>query len=488
MHFGVTKRVRHAAIRARQTGVCEGRSVWWDVSSAMLMTCLLIVLLGGCGVNRQGIADLDRLPQRVAAYLPERAQAPLVSDGVQQVLYGRYLDHFFSPWTLANATVPENHVYWGEDTFGKRTGYGENLQPWTLPQWEALLGNQMRSAYPSMARRAIVTRNASFRVMPTERPFFYSPSKAGEGYPFDYMQNSAVWLGTPLLITHMSADGMWYFAQAGMAYGWLPADTFGWVDEAFAANYENGTYAAILRDSVPLRTVLAYVGRAHVGSVFPVVPPQALSAVPCVVPPGIRVMVPVRTPEGSAQALQVQLPASVAAQMPLSVTAQQIATLADVMVGQPYGWGGYLENRDCSSTMRDLLTPFGLWLPRNSSQQGRQVGTSIPLNGLSAGAKRDTLLERGTPFYTLIWFKGHIGLYLGPDAQSGEPLMLHNVWGARTEWDGVEGRAIVGKLAVTTLRFAEERDDVREDWLYDRMQGIVLLPSDTEADRLPEAP
>ena len=41
------------------------------------------------------------------------------------------------------------------------------------------------------------------------------------------------------------------------------------------------------------------------------------------------------------------------------------------MMGQPYGWGGYLFNRDCSLAMRDLFVPFGVWLPRNSSAQAK---------------------------------------------------------------------------------------------------------------------
>ena len=30
------------------------------------------------------------------------------------------------------------------------------------------------------------------------------------------------------------------------------------------------------------------------------------------------------------------------------------------MMGQPYGWGGYLFNRDCSLAMRDLFVLWGV--------------------------------------------------------------------------------------------------------------------------------
>ena len=57
----------------------------------------------------------------------------------------------------------------------------------------------------------------------------YDPAKAGEGFPFDYFQNSALWPGTPLLITHASRDGAWLFAEAGMVAGWVPAQDVAFV-------------------------------------------------------------------------------------------------------------------------------------------------------------------------------------------------------------------------------------------------------------------
>lgn len=450
----------------------------------ILAACLL---LSACGARREGIADLEKLQQRAAAYLPEESGRPFVSPEAQKDLQARFMEKFFGPWRSGKATLAPEVAFWGTATFGRKKGFGENLQPWSLPRWEALVAMQMESSYPSMARHAIATRNTSFRVMPTDKPFYYDPAKAGEGYPFDYMQNSAVWIGTPLLVTHVSADGAWYFAEAGMTYGWVPADAIGWTDEAFRTAYMTGIYAAALQDRIVLRTDAgAFAGMAHLGTVFPVSvsammleSPQAAEGV--VAGQGgvqaLPVLVPLRTVEGDAIAVSVRLPLTAMGLMPQPLSAQALARFADVMMGQPYGWGGLLENRDCSAAMRDLFAPFGIWLPRNSSQQGKEVGTLISLEGKSVAAKRAMILETGIPYYTLLWFKGHIGLYIGPDPATGEPLLLHDVWGARTKWKGVDGRAVVGRLAVTTLRFGEERDDVQKDWFYDRLRGMVLMPS-----------
>jgi len=147
------------------------------------------------------------------------------------------------------------------------------------------------------------------------------------------------------------------------------------------------------------------------------------------------------------------------------------------MLGQLYGWGGLYENRDCSATLRDLFAPFGIWLPRNSADQAKGGGTFHDLAALDPEAKRDRLLQQGVPFYTLVWLKGHIGLYLGSDPASGEPLLLHNLWGVRTtSWSGRQGRALVGRLAITSLHPGEERSDVENGRFFRGVLGMAVLP------------
>jgi hypothetical protein len=168
--------------------------------------------------------------------------------------------------------------------------------------------------------------------------------------------------------------------------------------------------------------------------------------------------------------------------MPVPLTSRAVAELADAMAGQLYGWGGMFENRDCSSTMRDLFLPFGIWLPRNSAQQARSGGEFVSLDGLDVSAKLHLIRTQGVPFASLIWLPGHIGLYLGVDGR-GEPLLLHNIWGVRTVLPGGgEGRAVAGRLVISTLRPGEERKDVRRDGFLNRLTGLTLV------SRSPAAP
>lgn len=454
------------------------------------MLCSMLTL-SSCVPAPTGIADLERYPQNAHAYyMPENARQTLLNHNEQIDLAKAYTARFFRPWHQKCPSLPQKKAFWGVATYEKKQGYRENLQPWTLPQWEKLVANQHMAAYPSMGKKAITLRNTSLRVLPTNKPFFFAPSKAGEGFPFDYFQNSALWVGTPLLVTHQSADGAWFFAEAGYAYGWIAARDLAWITPKDIALYETGNYAVVTRDALSLYDVTTrvlassqkakdsspnnrFLATAHIGAILPIVAEQEKT---------LLLALPVETPTGYTTPRMVEASRHDVARFPLPLTPEHIASIANQMIGQPYGWGGLLHNRDCSAAMRDLFTVFGVWLPRNSTQQARKGGTLVQFTTQSPHEKRAAILANAVPFYTLIWFKGHIGLYLGPDPETGSPMLLHNAWGARSRWYGTEGRAIVGKFSITTLQFATERPDVRRNWFYKRMKGYTILPQNAPAE------
>ena len=440
------------------------------IRTKLLLISLLLVL-GGCAVRPpSGVADLERYPQDAAAYLPaDAATVPLVPPDVQARLDVRWNERFFAPWGQKRASLPAADAFWGVASYGSRQGYAENLQPLGKERWQQLIASLQRESYPSLARPAITVRNTACRVFPTFRPFFLDPARAGEGFPFDYFQNSALWTGTPVLVTHESADGAWFFVETGFVAGWLPVQDVAWADETFRAAYRTGRYAALLRDNVTLRGDTGdFLTLTHIGAVFPVAGEEA---------GGLQLLVPVRDAGGNAVIRSAMATPEQAAVKPLPLQRQHIAGLANRMLGQLYGWGGLFENRDCSATLRDLFTPFGIWLPRNSGEQAKGGGTFHDLEGLAVEEKRSRLLGEGIPYYTLVSFKGHIGLYLGADPASGEPLLLHNLWGVRTmDRHGREGRAVVGRLAITSLRPGEERHDVEAGRFYRGILGMTILP------------
>jgi hypothetical protein len=154
----------------------------------------------------------------------------------------------------------------------------------------------------------------------------------------------------------------------------------------------------------------------------------------------------------------------IASKNPLAFNAQNLSKILSEVSPSKYGWGGMYEQRDCSSMMRDIFTPFGIWLPRNSYSQSK-VGEVIQLDNLSDDEKIKTIKEKAVAFKTLLYRKGHIMLYVG--TYNDEIVIFHDMWGIRTLKDGIEGRIVVGKAIFSGLKIGEEQE------YYDKNSGTL---------------
>ena len=159
----------------------------------------------------------------------------------------------------------------------------------------------------------------------------------------------------------------------------------------------------------------------------------------------------------------------------MTLNQQNITTLVDAIVHTHYGWGGMYGERDCSSTLRDLFAPFGIWLPRNSSYQAK-VGKVISLSGLGDDAKIALIKKEGIPFETLLHKKGHILLYTG--VYDNKVVVMHNLWGIKISGGGKDGRIIVGKTVFSTLEIGKEQKFYNGSLLskLDSMNILTLKP------------
>jgi cell wall-associated NlpC family hydrolase len=173
---------------------------------------------------------------------------------------------------------------------------------------------------------------------------------------------------------------------------------------------------------------------------------------------------------------KVTLPKDAATAKPAPMTTAQMARLANELINEPYGWGGLNGHRDCSAMIRDLFAPFGIWLPRNSTEQALEGGTFIDLSALPAEEKEKKIISQGIPYLTLLWRKGHIMLYMG--IHNGKPLVFHNLWGISTGTvPGRRGKLIVGHAAITTLHPGRELPDYHKAAadLSTNILGMTLL-------------
>ncbi len=452
--------------------------------------CLKIVLvafvlaLGGCFTFPEVIKDVRELPQDHRVYTARYASVfNLVTDENQQAMDGQYNAQFFSPWHLEKSNHTLEEVVFEFKKYGERLGYGENGRKHTKAWMKSLAANARLRDYPNAGFTAITVNNTDFRVLPTKKPHFYSFDHS-DGYPFDNFQNSGVAVNTPLYISHVSKDKAWYLAESCFAFGWIPARSVATVDHDFIRAWETGRYAAIIRDKMPVYDAAGmFLFRLPLGSVFPLAEPAAEGS------RGMGICVAVRDRKGKAVVRNVIVPKETAAVKPLKLNAPNMARLANELINEPYGWGGMYQNRDCSSMVRDLFAPFGLWLPRNSGDQAKKTGLFIDLANLSRQEKETAIAKKGIPYLTLIWRPGHIMLYMGE--YEGRALIFHNLWSVRTrDLLGRKGRKVVGHAAITTLQPGKELRviDLPGDDLLTHISGMTLLVSPAESGTVARSP
>lgn len=428
-------------------------------NTVVFLVCLLF--LSGCSSSIETISDLETLPQNTAKYLDSKTQNTFLSDPLtQQKKTFVYETHYFKPWQ-GEKILSQKQAFWGLQ-YTRKTMYGDNLQKIEPEFINHLVANMDLDSYPKREQKAIITANTALRTLPTHKPFFYNFSRPGEGYPFDYLQNSAIYINTPVLITHESRDKAWVYVQAPFAAGWIPSVEVAYVDEKLIGTFMEFPLGVAVEDEFSLFDQEGrFVTQMPLGAIVPLADNN-------------KGLVAVRNTDGHAELQEVQIDSQQVRLMPLPLTRVHLSQMANKLLGEHYGWGGMYLNRDCSAFTRDLFAPFGIWLPRNSAAQ-KNAGNYITLKHLNPEEKKRLIMEKGIPFGTLLYMKGHIMLYLG--IRDNEPVAMHNVWGIRTkDWMGKEGRHIIGKAVITTLEPGKELSDFDRDGnLLKRILGMTNL-------------
>lgn len=440
---------------------------------------LAVLMLTGCGrqpsvpapaddYRPSTVRDVEQFPQNLAWFAARAGGDTLLRDPARAAEdTARFRRLFYAAWAITRPGKGNADFFRAELTRrGTQRGYAENLQPWDEKRWKNMERNADWSRFPSLRLAAVTVRSTSLRLAPTHLPRFERPSDPGEGYPFDMFQQTALPVGFPLMILHRSQDGAWYYGESALASGWLPAEDIAQVDETFQTAWSTLPLAAVIRDNTALiGTGGDRLATANLGAVLPLVRDEGSA---------LRVLVPGRDAKGRALLETVRLDKSTAVRVPLPLTPDRLAAVGADLMGQPYGWGGLNGDRDCSAMMRDLFTPFGVWLPRNSGAQAR-AGVFTDFSADVPEARESRILRDGRPFATLLWLPGHIGLYVGE--YQGQAAFFHNLWGLRTfNKQGKEGRHVLGRAVITSTRPGHELPQVPDKaLLLNRMKGMTFI-------------
>ncbi len=400
----------------------------------------------------------------------------LLTQEMQQKRLDIFYDHYFgslSPWNAEYVTtvlkqsspndlksIEINLLDYFNNT-GKshdEIGYGENFRPHDINWIKKIETNVNISQFNDLTyhadQRGIAIENLSARALPTDDVYFYNHKIAGEGYPFDILQISALWAGTPVYIVGETRDHAWLLVITPDYIGWVKSRGIARTDNYFVDSWSSAAKHKLVAITQTKTSIVddknKFLFSAYVGAVFPGITDAN----------SIKIMVPIADTTHHAVIEYGIVSNENAAVMPLSATPHHFATIMSTMINRPYGWGGIYFYNDCSAELKSLFTPFGIWLPRHSSNQVT-AGKMVDLSSSPAKKRLSYLMNNGQPFLTIIYIGGHVFLYIGNDFNPKEPNTLmamtyQNMWGLSP--NPRVRRAVIGQSVLFPLLLSYPED------------------------------
>ena len=399
--------------------------------------------------------DLTTYPQKAEIYTKNVKNLSLKK---KNKLTKEFFKIHFRPWNVNKMSISKKNASWG-NMYAKMNMYGENYRKVSKKWFKDVINLANMNKFNNVKRRAITVRNSDLRVFPSEKPIFKRYNQAGEGFPFDYNQNSSINLNSPLFISHYSKDLGWAYVESSFASGWIKVEDIALVDkEVIKIFKKENNYFVAIKDNFPLYKSKIFKDYVKLGTVFPIRKGKFVTII--------------RDNNGKGYISRVDANKNIV-KFPIDFNEKNLNMLISELIDQPYGWGGLYGNRDCSLLTKDLLTPFGFPLQRNSYGQTRN-GKYISLEGKTDQEKKDIIKKKGLPFLSLVYIKGHIALYIG--IYKNEPLIFHSTWGIKTLKDGIEGRHIIGKSVISSLELGKELKYYnKKKTMINKVKGLILL-------------
>jgi len=400
------------------------------------------------------VKDTIEIPQDTT---PFTKALELMSDDEQLSYDQIYNEKFFSPWTQSSVELTQGERTW-QFKYAKEKTYRRDGRRIPKSWYKSQIRNSNFKESDTLNMPSITLRHTNLRLYPSSRGIYYDPHRTGEGFPFDYSQNSSVHLNTPIMVSHYSLDKQWVYAQTSFASGWIKTKDIAFVDTDFQEKFQNDDYAITVKDNLNLSDEQGKISLVKMGTVFPIDPSTK------------KYLIAKKDNKGFAKLEKVTVnDVDIIAHKPIKFNQYNLAYISKQLVGEPYGWGGKEKCRDCSALTRDFFSPFGVYLDRNSRKQAQQGREFLSLKGLDAETKKQTIIDNAKPFRSLLAVPGHITLYLGE--KNGEPIILHNYWGVRLK-DG--SKRVMGRAIITTTQPGAELANIKKkSMLINTLTGIV---------------
>ncbi len=306
----------------------------------------------------------------------------------------------------------------------------------------------------------IIINSTPLRVFPTMKPCF-NAEKIGGHYPFDSYQNSNLHIGSPVFVIAATKNRNWFFVTSyEQSDGWVRASDLAFVKQSDISIFNRKKLASIAKDDLTISNK-----KLKIGGFLPI---------ENIFNDKITVLMPEKNSYHYVSWKKVSVSKNNADVMPLKFNKQNIDKIGNQLIGKKYGWGGLDGERDCSATTKDFFATFGYYLPRNSGAQINFCGNtkSFDLSKMTNHEKISFIKKNGVPFRTLIYFPGHILLYLG--VYKNQVIAFHNIWGNRIINKNGKGKNVIGKSVISTLDFGRDLKNIDQTML-DLVTKIAII-------------
>jgi len=279
-------------------------------------------------------------------------------------------------------------------------------------------------------------------------PTFANLNKVLLDTEFDEGQNSGENTGSPLVLYHDSADGLWAFGACATSTGWFLKSELSIVSQKDWLGYQNASRKVVCTEARADLWLDEKATQFHtfcrMGSVFPY---QGETK------EYYRIRIPVSDSLGIGYIAKTEANDGFLAYTPRNIYRQ-----AFKLLNMPYGWGDTGSDFDCSSLLKSLFATFGINLPRNGLFQVKAARNYHEFNDReSEESRQQTLISKAVPGLTLLRLNGHIMLYLG--SNNGRAYALHDTWGVKKPGQsGKDETFVINKTVVSDLylsRFTE---------------------------------
>ena len=281
-------------------------------------------------------------------------------------------------------------------------------------------------------RFGLIIKRVDVRAFPSDEVFAKKPETIDQ----DMFQLTALSVGTPVAILHMSKNSSWCFVQASRYRGWVkseyiaPArkrgDLYKYLDKKEKLVVID---SRIETEPNPFKPKISNIG-FQMGDDIPLVDdseiPESIPSdnLQAQSPEGCYVIsLPVKDKEGYLKILPALIARSQGVNEGyLSYTRKNLIKQSFKLLGERYGWGGLFNRRDCSRFIMDIYRSVGLQIPRDAGQPQEKIppGKVIEFRGTVRERKEKLkMLDPGDPIY----MKGHVVMYLGD--YNGDYYVIH---------------------------------------------------------------